>query len=114
MNNGILYTGLFILGLLLSAISHVPMKKSAQKKYKSKLAEYLNFQVLFAYFLCGMTTVCTVIAYKEVPLSVGGVLSTLEYIFVAIVGYLVFREKINRKKLIRLCLIVFGALLTQF
>ena len=113
MNNGILYTGLFILGLLLSAISHVPMKKSAQKKYKSKLAEYLNFQVLFAYFLCGMTTVCTVIAYKEVPLSVGGVLSTLEYIFVAIVGVCFFKEKISKQKMMGLVLIIFGAVLTQ-
>ncbi len=113
MNENVLYTSLFILGLLLSAISHVPMKMSAQKKHKNKLAEYLNFQVIFAYFLCGMTTVCTVIAYKKVPLSVGGVLSTLEYIFVALVGVLFFKEKVNKRKFVGLCLIVLGAVLTQ-
>lgn len=111
MKNSVLYTGLFILGLLLSAISHIPMKKSAAKQHKNKLAEYLNFQVLFAYFLCGMTTVCTVIAYKEVPLSVGGVLSTLEYIFVAMVGRVCFKEKINKRKALGLILIVIGALM---
>ena len=104
---------LFVLGLALSAFSHVPMKKSAQIKYPSKIREYLNPLVIFGYFLCVMTTVLTVIAYRVVPLSAGGVLATLEYIFVALIGYFFFKEKVSKQKLIGLILIVAGALLNQ-
>ena len=109
----ILYVGLFILGLVFSAVSHIPMKKSAGKVYKSKIFEYLNPLVLLGYFLCGLTTVVTVIAYRVVPLSLGGVLATLEYIFVALIGSLVFHEKISMRKKIGLALIVIGALIYQ-
>lgn len=105
--------GLFIFGLALSAFSHVPMKKSAQIQYKNKFFEYANPLVIFAYFLCVMTTVCTVIAYRVIPLSLGGVLATLEYIFVALIGVFFFKEHISKQKLIGLALIVFGALLYQ-
>ncbi len=104
---------LFIFGLLLSAFSHVPMKKSGKRKYDSRLREYLNPLVIFAYFLCGMTTVCTVIAYRVVPLSLGGVLSALEYIFVALIGFLFFKEKVSFRKLLGLAIIVVGAILYQ-
>lgn len=104
---------LFIFGLLLSAFSHVPMKISGRKQYKNKIAEYANPLVIFAYFLCVMTTVCTVIAYRVVPLSLGGVLATLEYIFVALIGFLFFKERASRRKLLGLAVIVFGAILYQ-
>ncbi len=109
----LLNVALFIFGLLLSAFSHVPMKLSGRRQHKNKLAEYANPLVIFAYFLCVMTTVCTVIAYRVVPLSLGGVLATLEYIFVALIGFLFFREKASRRKLIGLAVIVFGAVLYQ-
>lgn len=113
MNDLAFNIGLFILGLLLSAFSHVPMKLSAKVKYKNRIAEYMNPLVIFAYFLCTMTTVCTVIAYRVVPLSLGGVLSTLEYIFVAIIGFVFFKEHISRRKMLGLVLIVIGALVYQ-
>lgn len=113
MNEMALNIGLFILGLLLSAFSHVPMKLSTRIKYKNRIAEYLNPLVLFAYFLCVMTTVCTVIAYRVVPLSLGGVLATLEYIFVATIGFLFFKERISPRKMLGLVLIVIGALVYQ-
>lgn len=104
---------LFVLGLLLSAFSHVPMKLSGRKQYKNKIAEYANPLVIFAYFLCVTTTVCTVIAYRVVPLSLGGVLATLEYLFVALIGFLFFRERASKRKIIGLAVIVLGAILYQ-
>ena len=109
----LLYSLVLLCGVFISAISQVILKKSAMKNYDSPIKEYMNPLVIFAYFLCVMTTVCTVIAYRVVPLSLGGVLATLEYIFVALIGFLFFKERASRRKLLGLAVIVFGTILYQ-
>ena len=56
-------------------------------------------------------TLCTVFAYKYVPLSMGPILGATEYIFVAILSYLFLKEKISKKKFIGLLTIVLGVLI---
>ena len=47
-------------------------------------------------------------AYKGIPLSMGPVLEATSYIYVTIFGVTIFKEKLNRRKLIGLALIVLG------
>ena len=87
MNKVLIYSGIYILGVIVSAVAQILLKKSADVKRENKLKEYLNFKTIFAYGIFFAATLCTVIAYKYVPLSMGPVLGTTEYIFVAILSY---------------------------
>ncbi len=111
MNNVLIYSGIYILGVIISALAQVLLKKSADVERKNKLKEYLNFKTIFAYAIFFGATLCTVFAYKYVPLSMGPILGTTEYIFVAILSYFLLKEKISKKKLIGLITIVIGVLI---
>lgn len=104
----ILYSAVLLFGVLVSALSQVLLKKSAQKKYASRLREYLNPYVIIAYIIFFSATIFTVIAYKVVPLSMGPILQATSYIYVTIFGVVFFKEKINKQGILGLALIILG------
>ena len=104
----LLYSGILLLGTFISAVSQVILKKAALKIYDSKIKEYLNFPVIFAYTLFVLTTFMCIFAYKVVPLSFGPVLESTSYLYVTLFGVLIFKEKVTKKKVIALCLILCG------
>lgn len=110
MNNVLIYSGIYILGVIISAFAQVLLKKSADIKRENKIKEYLNFKTIFAYGIFFGATLCTVFAYKYVPLSMGPILGTTEYIFVALLSLWLLKEKISKKKLIGLITILIGVL----
>lgn len=107
-NSLLLYSGLLLLGTFISSVSQVILKKASQRQYESKIREYLNFPVIFAYTLFLLTTFMCIYAYKVVPLSFGPVLESTSYLYVTIFGVLIFKEKITKKKLLALALILGG------
>lgn len=105
----ILTYSLFILfGTFISSIAQVMLKKSAQKEYRSKLAEYMNPLVIFGYAFFFGATLLSVFAYREVPLSMGPVLESTSYIYVTIFGVKIFREKLSILKVGALVMIIGG------
>ena len=111
MNKVLIFSGIYVLGVIISAFAQILLKKSADVERKSKLKEYLNFKTIFAYGIFFGATLCSVIAYKYVPLSMGPILGTTEYVFVALLSYFLLKEKIGKKKLIGLIVIIFGVLI---
>lgn len=104
----LLYSAVLLTGVFLSAISQVMLKKAAMRTYASKLKEYLNPLVFFAYVIFVGTTLLSVYAYKGIPLSMGPVLEATGYLYVTIFGALIFEEKLNKKKIGALALILSG------
>lgn len=102
------YAGLLLLGVFLSAISQVMLKKAALRQYSSKLREYLNPLVIVAYTIFVGTTFLSIYAYKGIPLSMGPVLEATSYIYVTIFGVTIFKEKLNKRKLVGIALIIAG------
>lgn len=105
------YSILFEIGVLISAISQVLLKKAAQKTYLTLYNQYLNFKVILAYILFFISTLITVYSYKKIPLSFGGLLDAMGYIYVTLFGILIFKEKLNLKRICSLILIVFGIII---
>lgn len=114
MNKEILYSLFLLIGVFVSSISQVMLKKAALKKYDSPIKEYLNPLVIFAYLLFICTTFLSIIAYKEIPLSLGPVLEATSYIYITVLGVKIFGEKINRKKIFALVLIILGIVVYSF
>lgn len=109
-----LYAGILLLGTFISAVSQVILKKAALKTYDSRIKEYLNFPVIFAYTLFILTTFMCIFAYRVVPLSYGPVLESTSYLYVTLFGVFIFKEKITKKKVIALGLILAGIVLYSF
>lgn len=104
----LLYSCVLLLGVFISAISQVMLKKAAMKKHESVIKEYLNPLVIFAYVLFVGTTFLSILAYKGIPLSMGPILEATSYIYVTIFGVTIFKEKMNLKKVVALGMIIVG------
>ncbi len=99
---------IFLLSVLVSSVSQLLLKMSANRQYETRLAEYLNPKVVIAYVLFFGATLITVLAYQYVPLSLGPVLESTGYIFVTLLGYFVLKEKIGKQKLVGMLVILVG------
>lgn len=105
------YSCILLLGVFLSAISQVMLKKAAMKTYDSRIKEYLNPLVIIAYSIFVLTTFMSIFAYKGIPLSMGPILEATSYLYVTFFGVKIFKEKMNKKKWIALSCILTGILI---
>ena len=108
MSRQIIFSLIYIAGVVVSAIAQIILKKSAGKKYENKIREYVNPYVIISYSIFFGATFCTIAAYKEIPLSLGPILGATEYIFVALLSRFILKEKISLKKFIGLSIIFSG------
>lgn len=106
-----LYSMVLLIGVFISAISQVLLKKAALKHYDNIIQEYLNPRVIIAYAMFVGTTFLSIIAYRGIPLSMGPILEASSYIYVTVFGVKIFKEKINKRKVIALIFILSGILI---
>lgn len=104
------YILIFVGSVLVSSISQVLLKKSADREYQNVLAQYINPAVLSAYALFFLSTLVTVYAFKYVPLSMGPILESLAYVFVGILGVFVLHEHMTPRAVAGMVLIVVGVI----
>jgi len=105
------YIALFLFSVFISSVSQIMLKTSANIKYKRWIDEYLNPKVIVAYGLFFASSLLTVFAYKYVPLSMGPILEATGYVFVSVLGYFVLKEKIGKRKIIGLIIIISGIMI---
>ena len=102
------FAALNLLGVFISAVSQVMLKKSASREHESVAREYLNPLVIFAYVLFVGATLLSVLSYRGIPLSMGPILDATGYLWVTLFGVLIFRERMSVRKLAALALIILG------
>lgn len=104
-----LFIGFF--SVFVSSVSQTVLKKSSLTQHKSFLREYLNLPVILAYGMFFGSTLLTMLAYKKLPLSMSPAFESSSYIFVTIFGVTIFKEKVGRRKLFALFLILLGIII---
>lgn len=102
------YIGIFLLSVFISSVSQIILKTSANRKHEGIIWEYLNFRVILAYTLFLISSFITVIAYKYIPLSMGATLESSGYIFVTVLGVVFLQEKVGKRRLLGLFIIMVG------
>jgi multidrug transporter EmrE-like cation transporter len=107
MDNGI-YFGIAVLSVLIADVSQIILKKAATKDYESWYKSYLNFSVIFAYSLFVLSTICSVVALKKLPLSLSPMWQSMGQVFIVVLSYLFLHEKPGKKKLLGIAIIVLG------
>ncbi|MZK52790.1 EamA family transporter [Clostridium beijerinckii] len=111
-DNIILYGVFYLVSVFLASVSQIVLKKSAGIKYKRKIDEYINKNVILAYLIFFSCTLFTVIALKKIPLSLAPILESTGYIYIAILSAIFIKEKITKKRLLGISLIIIGVLIS--
>ncbi len=104
------YIGIWMFSVLISSFSQVLLKIAANKKYDSRIKEYLNPIVITAYGIFFLSTLLTMYALKYVPLTMSPVIESASYIFVPVFGVLMLKEKISRRRLLGMGIMLAGML----
>lgn len=102
---------IFIVSVFIASCSQILLKKSANISNNSKIKEYLNKYVIVAYLLLFISTLLTMYAYKKIELSTGVIIESISYIIIAILSYFILHEKINKKEVLGIFLIVVGIII---
>ena len=99
---------LLLASVLISSVSQIILKKSALKKYPTRLPEYLNVSVISAYALFFLSTILTMLSLRHVPLSMQPILESVSYIYISVMGYFFLKERFSRRKVLGIVLIILG------
>lgn len=102
---------LLLFSVFISSVSQILLKKAADKTYKDHIREYINPLVIFAYGMFFCSVILTMLALRSIPLSMQPILESAGYIFVTVMGYFFLKERIGKKKLAGIGLILLGILI---
>ena len=104
------YMALAVLSVFVASVSQTLLKWESGREHKSLVKEYLNAGVIGGYGLLALSMLLTMFAYKKLPLSMTPAFESFSYIFVTIFGVAVFHERVTKKKLLALGIIIAGIL----
>jgi len=104
------YMALAVLSVFVASVSQTLLKWESGREHKSLVKEYLNAGVIGGYGLLALSMLLTMFAYKKLPLSMTPAFESFSYIFVTIFGVTVFHERVTKKKLLALGIIIAGIL----
>lgn len=113
MNELVIFSGILIFSTFISSVSQIMLKKSAKKKYESKIKEYLNPLIISAYGLFFLCTLISMYSLKVVPLSMAPLLEATGYIFVGFLSFIFLKEKMTKRQLMGMAVIVIGIIVSN-
>lgn len=96
---------------ILTAISQVLLKVSANQEHKSFIYEYLNWRVIVSYGLFALVLLLNTVAYTKVPMKYGSIIDTFSYVFVLVFSVVLLKEHVSKQKLIGNIIIILGVLI---
>ena len=108
MNELYLHLAILVLGVLISSFSQIILKKAAVDQKSGFAAYFLNLKVLSAYMLLFCATLLSVVALRVVPLVFSPIAEGLGQVFVLSLSFLLLGEKISKKKLCGVAVIITG------
>lgn len=108
MNSFEISVCVLLFSVFVSSVSQILLKKAANKTYKNPLMEYINPLVAIAYTMFFCSIFLTMLALKNLPLSMSPILESAGYLFVSVLGYIFLKERFGKKKIIGLFLIMIG------
>lgn len=100
-----------IISGVLSSLSQVLLKKSAEKEKGTIWREYLNIYVIVGYAITILCMFLMVVAYRGIPFKYSAVLESLVYLYIMILGKVFLKEKLTKKKILGNLIIVAGVII---
>ena len=105
------YLSIYI-GAIFTVVAQLLLKKGALSKKKNNvILNLLNQYVVLGYVFFVIVTLLNLFAFKEVPLIIMIVISAVVQIFVVIFSVIIFKEKVNKKQILGIAIIILGVIL---
>ena len=109
MNSSGIAIGIYAASGFIAAISQLILKIVALKDNgKIALMQYADIRIIVAYTMLLSTIFLNMIAMRYIPYKFVPVLSSLSYVFVLILGKVILRENIGKKRMMGILLIFAG------
>jgi drug/metabolite transporter (DMT)-like permease len=107
MDNRWVVMVLFVCCVLVSSCSHILLKRAANRDYKG-IKMFLNKETITGYSIFFGVTLGVALLYRRIDLSTGALLESFSYIFIPVLGWLFFKEKLNKRQWIGVTFIITG------
>ena len=107
MSDLLIHALIMVLGVVIAGFSQLLLKSATQRTYKHWIYQYLNVRVILGYGIMVASTLCTVIAYHVLPLSMAPACDA----FGQVLSWLILKDKITRRKLMGIIVILAGILI---
>lgn len=99
---------LMLASATITAFSQIILKKSADKKHKGIIFEYINPYVLFSYVCYFGVLVLNVFIYTKIDYRFGVVINSMASVLVMVFSKLMLKETITRRRIWGNVLIILG------
>ena len=104
-----IYYLIVVIGVFACSASQILLKKSATIEYRSAIFELLNWRVMMAYGIMFVSLVTNIYAMSNgVQLKDMPVLEALGYVFVPMLSFFLLQERIDKRSLLSIVLVVIG------
>ena len=103
---------IFLVTATVASFAQMLLKKSAMEKHDSWIREYLNWKVIVGYGLMFSALLLGVYGYaRGVQVKSASVMESFGIVEVAVLSAIFFKEKLTRKKILGIALIIFGIII---
>ena len=103
---------LALFNVLVAALAQMLLKKAADSRHASFVKEYLNPWVFFGYGLMGLVLVSNIyVLANGVQLKELGIIEAFSYLFVPVLAFIFFKEKLSPRKMLSIALILVGVVI---
>ena len=102
------YLIVMLCGVFIASLSQILLKISAGKKHENVIKEYVNPLVIGGYAMLVVSMFLGIICYKHMDYMQVVVLEPVGYIVVMFLSRIIFREKITKRKVAGMLLILAG------
>lgn len=107
-----MFYALAIFNVFMAAVAQMLLKKATLQKHANIAKEYLNPWVIGGYVLMGLIMLSNVFAMsKGVQLKELGTIEALSYLFVPVLAFFIFKEKLTAKKIASIATILVGVVI---
>lgn len=95
-------------GVTIAAFSQVLLKTSANRPHAGFWKQYLNWRVITGYVMLLISMLFSVWAYSGMDYKYGPAIESVGFVLVAFLSWWILKEKMTRRKVIGIGLIVGG------
>ena len=105
------YVLIAIIVVFVAACSQMLLKQGARKGYTPWWRQYINGWVISGYVIMFITMVTNIwCMHQGLQLKELSIIESLSYFFVPALSWLIFKETINKRKALAICVIIIGVI----
>ncbi len=106
-----IYKLFVIFSVFAAACAQMLLKQGTKKQYTSLWRQYINIWVISGYGIMGASLLLNVFCLSRgVKVKEISIIESFSYLFVPLLSYFVFKEKLNKRKIVAIALIMAGVM----